>query len=146
MCSSDLNAFLIQSGDSWKLGFLSQEGQNSVSNQLDHLQRRGDAILQLADTSLRNSSVGIMQRQGGASPVLFRSVGDLQSEVYLTFLLLPRFSLKGEPDIDTLVVLKIMLLNNTKPSDLLHWFSRVGFVWGLSPKITVSNVDVFHCI
>ena len=78
--------------------------------------------------------------------MLFRSAGDLQSEVYLTFILLPTFSLKGEPNIGTLVVLKIPLLNNTKPSDLLHRFSRVGFFWRLSPKITVSNVVVFHCI
>ena len=49
-------------------------------------------------------------------------------------------------DIGTLVILKILLLNNIKTLDLMHRFSRVGFFWGLSPKITVSNVDVFHCI
>ena len=87
-----------------------------------------------------------MQRQRRASPALFKSAGDLQSEVYLTISSNVWIFLKGEPDIGTLVVLKILMLNNTKPSDLLPRFSRVGFFQGFSPKIIVSNVDVFHCI
>ena len=78
--------------------------------------------------------------------MLFRSTRDLQSEVYLTIIFVVYISLNGLPDIGTLVVLKILLLNNIKPSDLQQRFSQVGFFRGLSPKITMSNVDVFHYI
>ena len=66
--------------------FCARRAKNPVSDQLDQLERKVTQFLKLAHAGLCNSSVSNHTEVVRASPTLFRSAGDLQSEIYLTII------------------------------------------------------------
>ena len=110
------------------------EGWNSTFRGADRSQRGGDAVHKGPHASLCSNCAEAAQRLLGFSQFNYLISRDLQCEVKLTIFLSVMNSLYQIASKASRDCIQKLLLNNNKPSDLVHRFSRIGFFRELSSK------------